>query len=261
MIVRRFVSDLLQSNMFLAVENGHALVIDPCRFTRPAEGLTVDRILLTHEHYDHISGVNAWKQATGAPVLCSAACAERLGDTRKTICRYFDILVKLQTRYVAAEKFTVDHKYTCTADETFVDRMTFEWQGHTFELFEIPGHSAGSIGILADREIFFSGDSLIEDCAVELRLPGSSKNDWILKGQYRLAEVPTPVTVYPGHMAPFVWDGSIPFMELWKDDKPEVTPVRKPIVRKKKIEEDPARSGEEGPVQNGGEDPHHNIKV
>ena len=33
----------------------------------------LDRILLTHEHYDHISGVTLLREKTGGRVLCSRA--------------------------------------------------------------------------------------------------------------------------------------------------------------------------------------------
>ena len=61
--IKRYVSGLLSSNMYVISEAGHAIVIDPFEDTTPSEGLTVDCILLTHEHYDHISGVNIWKKA------------------------------------------------------------------------------------------------------------------------------------------------------------------------------------------------------
>ena len=61
--IKRYVSGLLSSNMYVIIEGDHAIVIDPFADTTPSEGSIIDYILLTHEHYDHISGVNVWKKA------------------------------------------------------------------------------------------------------------------------------------------------------------------------------------------------------
>ena len=87
--IRRYVSGLLSSNMYVLGEGDHALIIDPFEDTAPAQGLTVDTIILTHEHYDHISGVELWKACTGAPVLCSRACAENIQSPKMNLARHF----------------------------------------------------------------------------------------------------------------------------------------------------------------------------
>ncbi len=203
MEIRRYESDLLSSNMYLIAENGHALVIDPFRDVSAAEGLTIDRILLTHEHYDHSSGVNLWKAATGAPVFCSEACARHIRDPRKNLSRYFEAFCVLQTWVVLEKLPDADEAYSCEADEIFRDTASLDWQGHALRLFEIPGHSDGSIGILLDNAHFFSGDSLMEQTEIELRLPGGSRKKWETVGAPRLAELPRDLMIYPGHFSPF----------------------------------------------------------
>ena len=203
MEIRRYVSDLLESNMYLLVEQGHALVIDPCRDTAPAAGLTVDRLILTHEHYDHISGVNDWKALTGAPVLCSEACAEAIRSPRMNLARIFEDFCALQTWVKLDAMPPSDPDYACEADETFADRLDLSWRGHKLALFALPGHSMGGIGILLDDQSFFSGDSLLENDRIELRLPGGSKRAWREIGEPRLNALPRGLTVYPGHFQAF----------------------------------------------------------
>ncbi len=206
MEIRRYVSDLLSSNMYLIVEGDAAIVIDPFRDTTPGAGLTVEKILLTHEHYDHISGVNEWKKATGAPVLCSKACAENIQNPRKNLASTFEVFCELQT-WVKLDKLPdTDAQYVCQADETFENEKVLTWRGHSFMLFEMPGHSLGSIGILLDGQAFFSGDSLIEDCEIALRLPGGSRAKWNAVGAPRLAAIPKGIMVYPGHFQEFSFE-------------------------------------------------------
>jgi glyoxylase-like metal-dependent hydrolase (beta-lactamase superfamily II) len=201
--IQRYVSDLLASNMYLLKEGARAIVIDPFEDTSVANGLTVDYILLTHEHYDHISGVNSWKTRTSATVFCSKACADNIRNPRKNLSNLFQEFCELQT-WIKLDKIPAsDPTYCCTADETFENEITLTWQGHVIDLFEIPGHSMGSIGILVDRKDFFSGDSLMENCEVELRMPGGSKKKWEEIGKKRIATVPDGVKVWPGHFDSF----------------------------------------------------------
>ena len=203
MDIRRFESGLLMSNMYLLVESGHAIVIDPFADVSCAEGLSVDGIILTHEHYDHISGVNLWKEHFHTKVLCSKPCAQNIQDPKKNLARIFEVFCELQTWVELEEIPQADQAYSCIADEEFSDRMSFEWLGHRFTLFEMPGHSAGSIGILVDEQYFFSGDSLLEGKEIELRFPGGSRKMWESVGKHRLDDLPEGSMVYPGHFEEF----------------------------------------------------------
>ncbi|MBQ3157479.1 MAG: MBL fold metallo-hydrolase [Clostridia bacterium] len=204
MEIRRYESPLLRSNMYLLVEEGHALVIDPFEDTTPGQELIIDQMLVTHEHYDHISGVNAWKQHYGAPLMCSKRCNAHLQTPQKNLARYFDVFCQLQS-WIELEIFPqADAAYTCAADETFEDRHCMAWMGHTVELMEIPGHSLGSIGIMVDGKHFFSGDSMMRDYPIELRFPGGNAKLWQSTGQPRLAELPAGLHIWPGHFEDFI---------------------------------------------------------
>lgn len=207
MEIRRYESDLLSSNMFVVVEGMRAIVIDPFRDTTPVKGLRFDKIILTHEHYDHISGVNMWKEKTGAPVLCSKACAENIQDCRKNMAHLFKEFCELQTWFKVEKKPDMDRFYTCSSDEVFEDRVEFQWEGHDFHLFEVPGHSMGSIGIILDDKCFFSGDSLFGNREIELRFPGGNRKKWESIGKPRIDSLPKRLKVYPGHFNDFIYQG------------------------------------------------------
>ena len=207
--IRKYVSDLLFSNMYLVVEQGHAIVIDPFEEVSPADGLEIDRIILTHEHYDHISGVNMWKKARDVPVLCSRACAENIQNPRKNLAHYFREFCELQTWISLDEIPPYDADYSCKADESFEDELRFSWMGHHWHLFGLPGQSLGSIGIVLDDQYFFSGDSLLENCETSLRIPGGSQKKWQETGLPRLRAIPDGIRVYPGHFENFKYVKSI----------------------------------------------------
>ena len=59
-------------NMYILEENNHYVLIDPCIIELPfVNASNIDYIFLTHEHYDHVSGVNYWRDQSGASVVCS----------------------------------------------------------------------------------------------------------------------------------------------------------------------------------------------
>lgn len=203
--IKRYESDLLLSNMYIVAEGMRAVVIDPFRDISPAEGLVIDKILLTHEHYDHISGVNLWKETTKAPVLCSKACAANIQSSRKNLSNHFKEFCVLQTWMKLEEIPKSNLEYSCEAEEHFEDELLYAWQGHKWYLFEMPGHSLGSIGILLDDTYFFSGDSLMENSEIELRMPGGSRKKWKEIGEPRLRQIPSGIRVYPGHFPEFIF--------------------------------------------------------
>ena len=209
MHIKKTDSGLLHSCMYIVEENGHALVIDPCKKTDIAEGLKVDYLMITHEHYDHISGVNEWKEKTGAPLLCSKACAQNICNPIKNLSRMFDVFCQMQTWFPSEKVFSGPVEYVCEADLVFEDQLELDWQGHHVVLLEIPGHSAGSIGIDLDVTDFFSGDSLLEGKEVELRLPGGNRKQWEETGKDRINTIPVGTRIWPGHFESFTKQSSI----------------------------------------------------
>ena len=78
MQARCFTVGPLQENCWIVHDDGsrNALVIDPGeeadRLTAAVDelGLTVEAILLTHTHFDHVGAVAPLARHTGAPVYC-----------------------------------------------------------------------------------------------------------------------------------------------------------------------------------------------
>ena len=203
MLIERYDSGLLDSSMYIVSENNHAIVVDPCLIIDAAEKFIIDYLFITHEHYDHIFGVNSWKERTGAPLVCSKACSERIGDSKKNQARHFDSFCEIQTFSARWDPSFFDPDYTCDADIIFEGEKSIDWQGHTIRLLEIPGHSPGSIGIWID-DVFFSGDSLLEEKEIELRFPGGSKRQWEESGKKIIDSIPGGTMIYPGHFGGFI---------------------------------------------------------
>ena len=97
MNIDRVVSDIFLSNMYIVSESGHGIIVDPCRNLDIFDpNLVYDWIILTHEHIDHISGVDIWKDKSNAKV-CEVENALRIYEILNIICLNFDIFNELQT--------------------------------------------------------------------------------------------------------------------------------------------------------------------
>lgn len=204
MEITRYISDLMFSNMYVLSDNGYSLIIDPFEHYMISKEFRPDMIIVTHEHYDHISGVNRIKQQFGIPLLCSEKCAQRLTDSKKNSARYFESFCQLQTYGEQDMSVPIDTEYTCQADLTFDEEIRFKWHGNELWLFALPGHSPGSIGLIVKNKFFFSGDSLFADREVELRFPGGSKRDWYEISEGKINSISDDVIVYPGHKEKFL---------------------------------------------------------
>ena len=207
--ITTFQTPFLKSNMYLLSKNGHGIIIDPYSgsdfCTRVKEQAPeIDLVLLTHEHYDHISGTNAFRAQFHSRVLCGESCGRRIQNASDNFSHYFNAYVSLQEKETVPEDLLPTEDFITFADETFSGELTLFWQGHRLELRETPGHSPGSICILVDGEILFSGDSLLPDGKAILRFPGGSRRQYTEKTLPYLWTLPLEANVYPGHYDPFL---------------------------------------------------------
>lgn len=205
MFIRQYVSNLLNSNMYIIEEEGHSIVIDPFIF---GKGLDIDSnfkpemLLLTHEHYDHISGVNFMKEKWNVPAYASSACAVNLRKPNRNLSRHFDAFCMMQS-WLPGYRCEHQGDYTCTADETFSNREQIKWRGHSIKLIEAPGHSEGSILIYADDRFLFAGDSVFKDYPIGTRFTGGSTDKYNKITKNIINSFPEGTIVYPGHFSAF----------------------------------------------------------
>lgn len=202
MTIERVVSPLLKSNMFIVREGKRAFIVDPCEWNEMDGDTIFDYIFLTHEHYDHISGVNLFKEKTNAEVVCNAECAENIMNPKRNMSHYFQAFSEIQTW--TEEPLTIEvNDYICTADNTFEDDCVISWCGHKIFLFHTPGHSNGSVCIVVDDKYLFSGDSLINGYETTLRFPGGDRRKWEEISLPRLKKLSDQLLVFPGHFDQF----------------------------------------------------------
>lgn len=207
MKIHSYTTPYLSSITYAIEEHGHCILIDPCQV--PAlealisdRTLCVDNAFLTHEHVDHIMGVDWCQQAFGPIVACSAACAQRIQSPRKNHSYYFELTKSLMTE-LNQDKNVVVLPFSAQADSFFEGEKSLSWCGHHIVCHPTPGHSPGGISILLDEQILFTGDTLMDsEKSVAAFVDGNM--EILLRDSISwFQSLDRNVWVYPGHFHPF----------------------------------------------------------
>ena len=212
-IIYNSVYEYIDSNMYFLIEAEKALIIDPHENEELFELLKKKRIkditiLLTHEHPDHISGIYWLQKHYNATLICTKYCSEYISKEKNVRPILISFILEERDRQNGTnmlEKFNrefVPHTYS--ADVTFESNYKLIWCKHSLEFYNIVGHSKGSCIIILDKNIVFTGDSLMKDLPVITRFPGGNKKAYILETLPFLQEkLQKDMHIMPGHGEPF----------------------------------------------------------
>ena len=178
MEVRTFPVGSYQTNCYLvwSEDSDKCILIDPgyepeyllkqVRLQRKS----LEAILLTHGHFDHVGGVKQIAAESGCDVYL---CPEDLS---------------MPPMMTAGKLY-----YT----KTYGEGSQLHLAGLDIGVLHTPGHTPGSVCLIAENHMF-SGDTLFSGSCGRTDLPGGS---WatILKSLRRLADLETNYWVHPGH--------------------------------------------------------------
>jgi hydroxyacylglutathione hydrolase len=192
MDVRMLTVGPVQENCFIVRRDGsdRALIVDPGeeadRLLGVIDelGVTLEAILLTHTHFDHVGAVAPVARATGAPVFCPQLETQVLADIMA---------------YVPWEGFGPFESYE--ADHTVAGGETLQLAGFEIDVIFTPGHSPGHVTyVMADEQAMFSGDVLFQASVGRTDLPGGDHATLMASIADLLARYPDETRVHPGHM-------------------------------------------------------------
>jgi glyoxylase-like metal-dependent hydrolase (beta-lactamase superfamily II) len=190
--VQMFTVGMVQENCFLVRPKGsdRAVIVDPGeeapRLLQAIEdaGVTLDAILLTHTHFDHVGAVAPIARATGAPVYCPQLEVPVLQDVMA---------------YVPWPGFGPYESWD--PEETVEGGETLELAGLTLDVVFTPGHSPGHVTYaVRGEQALLSGDVLFQSSVGRTDLPGGDTATLMRSIAGLLERFDDETRVYPGHM-------------------------------------------------------------
>jgi glyoxylase-like metal-dependent hydrolase (beta-lactamase superfamily II) len=144
-------------------------------------GLTIEKILLTHSHWDHFADAFTLKTKTQVPLYVHPLDAKNLSHPGSDgIPLYFTI-------HPVAHDHVLEEGDTLCVGEL------------SFRVIHTPGHSPGGICLYAEGErLLISGDTLFQGSMGTLSLPTASPHD-MWASLKKLSLLPHETRVIPGH--------------------------------------------------------------
>lgn len=189
------MSDEWLSNAYLVADEpgGHGVIIDsggPSAALLEAiekHDVTVEHLLLTHHHHDHVAENDVYKERFGLEILAHPLEAERLLD--------------------------VDRKVE-------PGERLLEVGGLRIGALHTPGHTAGMLNFVVNGTDVFTGDTLFKGSVGGVKAPGSTSfADLRSSIMDVLMGLPKETRLHPGHTDPTTvgeeWDRNA-FIRLWR---------------------------------------------
>jgi hydroxyacylglutathione hydrolase len=188
MLLFKFPSGPYKTNAILIGKDGAGAVVDPSPGSAGEilhqaheSGLKVEKILLTHSHWDHIADVRAIQEETGAPCYVHPLDAPNMETPGSD-----GLLLRVPILPVHP-------------DHLLEEGEIIKVGPLSIEVIHTPGHSPGGVCFyVASEDLLIAGDTLFCGSIGRLDLPtGDPKTMW--SSLKKLAKLPPKTRVVPGH--------------------------------------------------------------
>lgn len=190
MIIKKLTYPMMDENTYIITgeKSSKAIIIDPSVKIDIIENylvqndLSLEYIILTHGHVDHILTVNPLK--------------EKYKDIK--IIAYFDEKELLENSRLNLSSMFGMGDIEVDADIFVSDEETLETSGLNLKIMHTPGHTKGSMCIFVGEKVLMTGDTLFQGSMGRTDFPTGSHTDMI-NSLRKLKNLEDDITIYPGH--------------------------------------------------------------
>lgn len=184
----------VNSYFLIDEDTGHGFLIDPgaqgeelVRIIRQ-KVWTIEKILLTHGHFDHTGGIEAIRQKIDIPVYIHENGAAFLEDVRLNLSAY------------CGEHVVVKNAHY------FRDGAAFALEGYdkpVLTAIHTPGHTPDSTTLYdAADGIALVGDTIFKNAMGNDQYPGGDRRSLLQSIRQRILTLPDDTVLYSGHSEP-----------------------------------------------------------
>ncbi len=175
-------------NTYIVYNNCKGFVIDPGNSDEEIINLCknfnikIDKIILTHCHYDHIEFLEKLREKTGAELVCSKKCSDNIKNPR-----------------INLSIFGLSEEISAKEAEIIInDGETIKIGDMEIKCIYTPGHSNCSACFVVEDNVF-SGDTLFLRNCGRWDLPTGDEETLIKSIKEKLYTLDENYNVYPGH--------------------------------------------------------------
>lgn len=193
MILQVTVTEYLPTNVYFYIdeESKHGFIIDPgaeaAKLKKVAEdrGFVIEKILLTHGHFDHIAAVNELQAAWGAEVI--------MQENGKNYAENPDWNLSSQLR-----KEIILHDVTYLPHNAVITLK--DNPDHKLQLIHCPGHTSDGCAFYSEKDgIAFVGDCVFRESYGRTDLPGGDEETLLRHITDRLLTLPQETILLSAH--------------------------------------------------------------
>jgi len=167
--------------------SGKAVVIDPgdeageILRQLAGKGWSLDKILLTHGHFDHVGAVRALKEKTGANVYIHPDDADLMRGAGRT-----GMMFGLRVPAPPPPDVLVREGDSVSLGDV------------AFRVLHTPGHTPGHVTYLSG-DLAFVGDLIFAGSIGRTDLPGGSLDELLRAVREKIFTLPGDTVLFPGH--------------------------------------------------------------
>ncbi|MEZ0536741.1 MBL fold metallo-hydrolase [Caldicellulosiruptoraceae bacterium PP1] len=187
MFLEKVIVGELLTNCYIFGTDKEVIVIDPGDEGTKIENiinrfnLKVSAIVLTHGHFDHIMAAHFLKNRFKTKIIANINEKELLNNPRLNLSRHIGDEISIE-----ADIYLNDGE--------FIDIDDFK-----LNVIHTPGHTFGSMCLLYDNKILFSGDTIFKDTYGRTDLPTGNDDSIINSIKTKILTLNKDITIYPGH--------------------------------------------------------------